>query len=102
VDKKYKAMPKKIKFKDRKDLIDQLIIKKKDIPEASKVIDDLAKSLERYQRGDREAMQHVIKVRKKIFNTNAELYIELDETGMHDMTVATLDVLNLIDETNED
>ena len=95
-------MSKKIKFRDRKDLIDQLIIKKKDIPEAVKVIDDLTKSLERYKRGDKEAMQHVIKVRKRIFNTNAELYIELDETGMHDVTVAQLDVLNLIDENDED
>lgn len=95
-------MAEKIKFKDRTDLIDQLVIKKKDIPESGKVIDSLVNSLKSYKRGDKDAMRQILKLRKKVFAANAELYIELDETGMNDLMVAQLNVLNLVDDDDDE
>jgi hypothetical protein len=93
---------KKIKFKDRDDLIEQLIVRKRDIPNATKVIDDLTKSLERFKRGDKDAVRQIIKTRRKIFGANAEMFIELEEDEMHGVMAANIDILDLIDEDDED
>jgi hypothetical protein len=85
-----------IKFKDRDDLIAKLILKKSDVPEASKIIDALASSFKAFKRGDKKAMQDVIRLRKRLLNASSEVYIEMDEDGMYDAVVTQLNVLDLI------
>lgn len=88
---------KKLSFNDREDLISQLVVKKADVPEASKIITGLTEALKRYKKGDKKAMQEVIRLRKKLLSASAEVYIELEEDNMYNAVVAELNVLEIID-----
>jgi hypothetical protein len=90
----------KITFKDREDLINQIVLKKKDIPNAEKTLTGLAESLKRYKRGDKQAMQTIIKLRKRMLNASADTYIELAEDGLFEAVTAELKILEIIDENS--
>ena len=87
-------MDKTLTFNDREDLLSKIVMKKKDIPNATAIIDNLVAYLKRYKKGDKKAMQTVVKLRKKMLSAAAETYIELEEDGMYDAVVAELNVLN--------
>jgi len=91
-------MDKTLTFNDREDLLSKIVMKKKDIPNATAIIDNLVAYLKRYKKGDKKAMQVVVKLRKKMLSAAAETYIELEEDGMYDAVVAELNILNYFED----
>lgn len=90
-----------IKFKDREDLIVQLnsIVLKKSDPKVKEAFEALKAALKSYKRGDKRAMQEVIKLRKKMLSASCEVYIELEEDKKFDKVATELLILDEIDDT---
>jgi hypothetical protein len=85
-----------INYKDREDLRDKLILRKKDIPNSAGVIDNLIQSLDRVKRGDKKAMQEVIKMKKTMTDAQLETWMELSEDEYYDAVIKQKVVLDQI------
>lgn len=89
----------KITFTDRDDLLKKLVVKKVDANQEG-ILSALQKAIKRAKRGDKEATKAVIKLRKNMLRTCAEVYMELEEDDLFTTTVAELNLLEEIEDNN--
>lgn len=85
-------------FKDRDDLLTKLegiVMKKSDVNQ-TKAFDTLKKLLKSYKRGDKDAVNKIIKLRKKILAAASYIDIELEEEGHFNLVADELGLLEII------
>lgn len=88
---------KKIRFEDRNDLLEKLVVKKGD-PKVGRIATSLAANLQALKRGDKQAAKEVIRLRKQMLMASAEVYIELDEDNIYDTIMVELDFMEEFEE----
>lgn len=87
----------KITFNDRDDLVKKLVVKKSEANHEN-AVKGLQNALKRLKRGDKHAVKEIIKLRKKMLNAAAEVYMELEEESLFSTVVAEIEVVDSIED----